>query len=159
MVIPIDDEEEDEVPKVVSNNKDSSNDIAVANFDEDEEEDSFENAPESTSHTQGSVCSLSTKFGRRNDRSGGSKNQDTMATVTSSSYAPISEDRSSIVSLSDKYRQQDEVEIFHEQFLSKPPPEPIRPGQVSAKRYAGSSSTKASSNLQQNDSFRENFKL
>ena len=157
MVIPIDDEEEDEDPKAAID-KESSNEIAVANFDEDdEEEDSFENAPESTSHTQGSVCSLSTKFGRQNLRSG-LKNHDAMATVTSSSYAPVSEDRSSIISLSDKYRQQDEVEIFHEQFLS-PPPEPIRPGQVSTKRYAGSSSTKASSNLQQNDSFRENFKL
>jgi hypothetical protein len=52
---------------------------------------------------------------------------------------------------------QDEVEIFQEQFLSPPPPEPIRPGQVISKRYAGSS--KGSSSLQQNDSFRENFKL
>ena len=38
----------------------------------------------------------------------------------------MSEDLSSIVSLSDKYRQQEEIEIFHEQY-QKPPPEPIRP--------------------------------
>ena len=40
----------------------------------------------------------------------------------------MSEDLSSIVSLSDKYRQQEEIEIFHEQY-QKPPPEPIRPKQ------------------------------
>ena len=111
MVIPIDDEEEDEIAngkpvntgshieKVTANEEE----IAVANFDEDE--DSFENEPESTrSHnTQGSVCSLSTKFGQQQNRP---KNHDTLATVTSSTYGATSEDRSSIISLSDKYRQQ-----------------------------------------------------
>ena len=84
--------------------------IAVANFDEDE--DSFENEPESTrSHNiQGSVCSLSTKFGQRQNST---KNHDTLATVTSSTYRPTSEDWSSIISLSDKYRQQvNKLEYF-----------------------------------------------
>ena len=55
--------------------------------------------------------------------------------------APISEDRcSSIVSLSDKYRQQEEVEIFTEHY-QKPPPEPIRP----SSKAKSSSSTKGSS--------------
>ena len=88
LVIPIDDAEEDEDefhpgPKQVG-------------FD----------GPESTSHTQGSVCSLSTKFSRQNLSKSGPKSIDVMATVTSSSYTPVSEDRSSIISLSDKYRQQ-----------------------------------------------------
>ena len=163
MVIPIDDEEDGEEitsgPKIIgsgsSGEKDSSNEIAVANIEEDE--DSFENGPESTSHTQGSICSLSTKFSRQNMSRSGLKNGDAIATITSSSYAPVSEDRSSVISLSDKYRQQDEVEIFHESFLS-PPPEPIRPGQSSGKRFGGSVSTKTSSS-NKNDSFRENFKL
>jgi hypothetical protein len=116
MVIPIDDEEEEEevvnvktgsrIEKVSANNEEE---IAVANFEEDE--DSFENEPESTrSHnTQGSVCSLSTKFGQNRP-----KNVDTLATVTSSTYGPTSEDRSSIISLSDKYRQQVKIySVFH----------------------------------------------
>ena len=93
MVIPIDDEvEENEIGQKIFGSGDlvektSANEIAVANFDEEEGEDSFENEPESVSHTQGSVCSLSTKFGRKNLRSG-LKNHDTLATVTSSTYAP-----------------------------------------------------------------------
>jgi hypothetical protein len=53
MVIPIDDEEEEDVrsgQKIVGSSstaeKESVNEIAVANFEEDE--DSFENGPEST---------------------------------------------------------------------------------------------------------------
>ena len=46
--------------------------------------------------------------------------------VSSTTNGPISEDRSSIISLSDKYRQQEEVEIFHEHY-QRPPPEPVRP--------------------------------
>ena len=46
--------------------------------------------------------------------------------ISSSKQTAMSEDLSSIVSLSDKYRQQEEIEIFHEQY-QKPPPEPIRP--------------------------------
>ena len=48
--------------------------------------------------------------------------------ISSSKQTAMSEDLSSIVSLSDKYRQQEEIEIFHEQY-QKPPPEPIRPKQ------------------------------
>ena len=124
MVIPIDDDEDEIVndgnvlktgthmEKVSANEEE----IAVANFDEDE--DSFENEPESTrSHnTQGSVCSLSTKFGQRKNRP---KNDDTLATITSSTYGPTSEDRSSIISLSDKYRQQvNKLEHFAFKYLS-----------------------------------------
>ncbi len=46
--------------------------------------------------------------------------------LTSASRPPLS-DKSSVVSLSDKYRQQEEVEVFHETFNAKKPPEPIRP--------------------------------
>lgn len=108
LVIPIDDAEEDEdefhpgPKKVGSSSTVEKDEIAVVNF---AEEDSFD-GPESTSHTQGSVCSLSTKFSRQNLSKSGPKSIDVMATVTSSSYTPVSEDRSSIISLSDKYRQQ-----------------------------------------------------
>lgn len=100
---------------------------------------------------QGSIRSLSTKFGQS------SKLHDPIATITSSSYEPISEDRSSIISLSDKYRQQEEVEIFQEQFFA-PPPDPIRPGQVPGRRFGGSSRP-SSSYQSSSETFRENFKL
>jgi len=57
---------------------------------------------------------------------------------------PISEDRcSSIVSLSDKYRQQEEVEIFHEHY-QKPPPEPIRPPKASLTKESSATSATSS---------------
>ena len=120
MVIPIDNEEDE--GEILNDGNDvmtgshiekasaDEEEIAVANFDE--HEGSFENEPESTrSHnTQGSVCSLSTKFGQRQNST---KNHDTLATVTSSTYRPTSEDWSSIISLSDKYRQQvNKLEYF-----------------------------------------------
>ena len=37
--------------------------------------------------------------------------------ISSSKQTAMSEDLSSIVSLSDKYRQQEEIEIFHEQLI------------------------------------------
>ena len=91
MVIPIDDEEEEnEIGRKNFGSGDlvdktSANEIGVANFDEEDE--SFENEPESVSHTQGSVSSLSTKFGRKNLRSD-LKINDALATVASSTYAP-----------------------------------------------------------------------
>ena len=55
----------------------------------------------------------------------------------------FSDDRSSIgasiVSLSDKYRQQEEVEIFHEHY-QKPPPEPVRPKKASISSQSTQSS-------------------
>ena len=61
-----------------------------------------------------------------------------------SAGAPISEDRcSSIVSLSDKYRQQEEVEIFHEHY-QKPPPEPIRPPKASLTKESSANSATSS---------------
>merc|ERR1719273_1971099 len=53
---------------------------------------------------------------------------DGIMTTISSQVEPFSEDRcSSIISLSDKYRTQEEVEVFQEHFHYNLPPEPIRP--------------------------------
>ena len=43
------------------------------------------------------------------------------------------------MSLSDKYRQQEEVEIFHEHY-QKPPPEPVRPKKASISSQSTQSS-------------------
>jgi len=74
-----------------------------------------------------------------------------MATISSS---PISEDQSSIISLSDKYRQQEEVEIFLDQYLPRPP-EPVRPSQVFGRRLGGYLRPPSSST----ETFKENFRL
>lgn len=62
---------------------------------------------------------------------------------TASGSKAFSDDRSSIgasiVSLSDKYRQQEEVEIFHEHY-QKPPPEPVRPKKASISSQSTQSS-------------------
>ena len=47
--------------------------------------------------------------------------------AVSTTRRPMSEDRNSIVSLSDKYRTQEEIEIFQGHQGYKLPPEPIRP--------------------------------
>lgn len=64
--------------------------------------------------------------------------------VSSSRQKALSEDLNSIVSLSDKYRQQEEVEIFHEHYHQRTPvvPQPIRP---SPKKSSSSPSTASTS--------------
>jgi hypothetical protein len=57
-------------------------------------------------------------------------NDDGVITTVSSqnNQLPDQTDRcSSIMSLSDKYRNQEEIEIFQENYHYKPPPQPIRP--------------------------------
>jgi len=77
-----------------------------------------------SSNKFGSVRSLSDKY--QKSSSIGQHPDDGLISHVSSKQTALSEDLSSIVSLSDKYRQQEEVEIYHEHF-QKPPPEPIRP--------------------------------
>jgi len=55
---------------------------------------------------------------------------DGVITTISQTEEQIHDDRcSSVISLSDKYRNQEEVEIFQENFHYKPPPDPIRPNE------------------------------
>ena len=94
----------------------------------------------------GSVRTLSDKYQKPIDAL---TDDGIISHVISSSGAaaksPISEDRcSSIVSLSDKYRQQEEVEIFTEHY-QKPPPEPIRPSKAKSSSTKGSSAISATS--------------
>ena len=94
----------------------------------------------------GSVRTLSDKYQKPIDAL---TDDGIISHVISSSGAaaksPISEDRcSSIVSLSDKYRQQEEVEIFTEHY-QKPPPEPIRPPKAKSSSTKGSSAISATS--------------
>lgn len=90
----------------------------------------------------GSVRSLSDKYGHKQtpESISGPPDDGIISHISSSKQTAMSEDLSSIVSLSDKYRQQEEIEIFHEQY-QKPPPEPIRP----AKQPKKSPTTPASS--------------
>merc|ERR1739848_36895 len=55
---------------------------------------------------------------------------DGVITTISQQEEHLHDDRcSSVISLSDKYRTQVEIEIFQENFHYKPPPDPIRPNQ------------------------------
>jgi len=78
----------------------------------------------------GSVRTLSDKYQKPVDAIDDGLISHVSSLPTVSGSKAISEDRSSIVSLSDKYRQQEEVEIFHEHY-QKPPPEPVRPKKAS----------------------------
>ena len=81
------------------------------------------------SANSGSMRSLSSKYNKTRDDVTGLVDD-----VTTADHTGISEDRSS-VSLSDKYRTQEEIEVFNSAASGsqvtnssyKPPPEPIRP--------------------------------
>lgn len=94
--------------------------IVVPIGSEDEEND----GASLSSNKFGSVRSLSDKY--QKSSSIGQQPDDGLISHVSSKQTALSEDLSSIISLSDKYRQQEEVEIYHEHF-QKPPPEPILP--------------------------------
>merc|ERR1719360_274949 len=85
------------------------------------------------SNKYGSVRTLSDKYQKPVDAI-----DDGLVNYVTSKPA-FSEDRSSIISLSDKYRITEEVEVFHEHY-QKPPPEPVRPSLPPKKSNSSASS-------------------
>jgi len=75
-----------------------------------------------------------------------------ITTISQPEGTSIDDKASSVISLSDKYRTQEEIEIFQENFHYKPPPDPIhpnaKPNQTSSERSA---STYNSSNTKNTD--------
>lgn len=97
--------------------------VPIGSEPEDNEDDNASSGP------AGSVRSLSDKFNKKQKIP---YSESTGLTGSTSIRGAQSDDRASIISLSDKYRQQEEVEIFHEHY-HKPPPEPVRPPVSSSK--------------------------
>merc|ERR1712008_580581 len=110
----------------------------------EDEEDGIEPGSDENESKYGSVRTLSDKYQKPIDAiDDGLISHVSSLPTASGSKGAFSEDRSSIgasiVSLSDKYRQQEEVEIFHEHY-QKPPPEPVRPKKASISSQSTQSS-------------------
>jgi len=110
----------------------------------EDDEDGIELGSDENESKYGSVRTLSDKYQKPIDAiDDGLISHVSSLPTASGSKGAFSEDRSSIgasiVSLSDKYRQQEEVEIFHEHY-QKPPPEPVRPKKASISSQSTQSS-------------------
>merc|ERR1712008_636699 len=110
----------------------------------EDDEDGIELGSDENESKYGSVRTLSDKYQKPIDAiDDGLISHVSSLPTASGSKGAFSEDRSSIgasiVSLSDKYLQQEEVEIFHEHY-QKPPPEPVRPKKASISSQSTQSS-------------------
>jgi len=105
----------------------------------EDDEDGIEPGSDENESKYGSVRTLSDKYQKPIDAIDDGLISHVSSLPTASGSKAMSEDRSSIVSLSDKYRQQEEVEIFHEHY-QKPPPEPVRPKKASISSQSTQSS-------------------
>merc|ERR1712037_452470 len=109
----------------------------------EDDEDGIEPGSDENESKYGSVRTLSDKYQKPIDAIDDGLISHVSSLPTASGSKAFSDDRSSIgasiVSLSDKYRQQEEVEIFHEHY-QKPPPEPVRPKKASISSQSTQSS-------------------